>query len=104
MAYETLPVRRARHFVPDEAVQLAAELRSIGQETRRLNDRLRSLASEMDAHWEGRAKARIFEAVRGEPGVGEAAAAWLEMQAGRLASAVVTVWETVLERIWVPDP
>jgi hypothetical protein len=104
MAYQTLPVRRARQVVPAEARPIADELLAIGQEARDLGQRVHALMLDLDANWEGRSKLRIVDALRTHPGAGASTAAWLEAQARRVACFTVTIWETVWERVWQPDP
>ncbi len=83
---------------------MAAALRSIMQETRDLMARLDSLGREVEVGWEGRAQTRFLQGYRAQPGVAQAAAAWLETQTRRLETTTVTEWETVWEKVWTPDP
>jgi uncharacterized protein YukE len=104
MPYQTISVRRARHFTPDEAHTIAAELRAIASEARNLAARLRTINGNLEATWEGQAKNRFLVNFSCEPSVGESSASWLEAEAQRISSITVTVWETVSERLWVPGP
>ncbi len=102
MPYETVSVQRARHFVPDEANAIAAELRAIASDARDITTRLRSIGGGLDSTWEGRAQARYLDEFIREPSAGESVADWLEGQAQKVGSITVTEMETVLESIWVP--
>ncbi len=102
MPYETVSVQKARHFVPDEAHHIAAELRAIASDARDVTARLRSIGGNLGSTWEGRAKARYLDEFISEPSAGESVADWLEDQAQRVGSITVTEWETVLETVWVP--
>lgn len=104
MPYQTFSFRRSRHFTPDEAHTIAAELRAIAREARDLVARLRAISGDLDASWEGQAKARFLVDFNCEPSVGESCASWLEAEAQRVSSITVVVSETVLEDIWVPGP
>ena len=104
MPYQTISVRRARHFTPDEAHAIAAELRAIAGEARDLAVRLRDISRGLDATWEGQAKSRYIVDFNGEPPVGESNADWLEAEAQRVSSITVVIMERVLERVWIPDP
>ena len=104
MPYQTISVRRARHFTPDEAHAIAAELRAIAGEARDLAVRLRDISGGLDATWEGQAKSRYIVDFNGEPPVGESNADWLEAESQRINSITVEVSETVLKQIWVPGP
>jgi hypothetical protein len=83
---------------------MASDLRVVARDTGDLSARLGALGREIEAGWQGRAQARFLERFQGQPGLADAAAAWVDLQAQRLESTVVTVWETVLERVWIPDP
>ncbi len=82
---------------------MAFELRSVAKDTRDLSARLGALGREMEGGWQGRAQSRFLEEFQGQPGSADAAAAWVDLQAQRMESTVVTVWDTVLERVWIPD-
>jgi uncharacterized protein YukE len=102
MPYETVSVQKARHFVPDEANRIAAELRAIASDARDITSRLRSIGGNLESTWEGRAQARYVDEFIREPSAGESIADWLEGQAQRVSSITVTEMETVLESVWVP--
>jgi hypothetical protein len=82
---------------------MASDLRSVARDTGDLRARLGVLGREIEAGWQGRAQARFLEGFQGQPGSADAAAAWVDMQARRLETTVVTAWETILEKVWIPD-
>lgn len=102
MPYETIRVQRARHFVPNEAQAIAAELRKIAIEVRDLSTRLWTLGGDLDSNWEGRARTRFLDEYSNEPSECESYASWLEDQAVQVGAIPVTEWEAVLETVWVP--
>ncbi len=103
MPYQSLPLRRVRHFVPDEAPAIEAAFRAIAKEARDLCARLRDIGLALELTWEGRAKLRFLQDLETQPTMGESTAAWLEAEARRLGSITVSVWETVHENVWVPE-
>ncbi len=103
MPYQTLFVRKARHFIPPEASAPAAELQSIAREARDLSDQLKRIGARLESSWEGRARMRFLGDFEGLPPAGKSVAAWFEDQARRVGSITVTMWETVPETVWVPD-
>jgi uncharacterized protein YukE len=104
MPYQTISVRRARHFTPDEAHAIAAEFRAIAGEARDLAARLRNISGGLEATWEGQAKSRFLVDFNGEPPVSESNADWIEAESQRVSSITVVVMERVLERVWIPGP
>ncbi|MFV2045010.1 MAG: WXG100 family type VII secretion target [Anaerolineales bacterium] len=102
MSYETIHVQRARHFVPNEAQAISAELRNIASEARDLGTRLWTLGGDLDSTWEGRARTRFLDNFSNEPSDCESCAIWLEDQASQVGAITVTEWEAVLETVWVP--
>ena len=104
MPYETISIRRAHHITPDEAHDIANELRAIANEARELVARLRTISGDLEATWEGRAKTRFLLDFNCEPSVGESCASWLEAEAQRISSIKVVIWEVSSETVWVPGP
>ena len=103
MPYKSIPVQRARTFTPAEANAVAAELRSIAGKSRGLAGQLRSISGDMEVTWQGRSQVRFLMDFGGEPGNGASASAWLEDRGRHVAGMTVTVMETVLETVWVPE-
>src|SRR3989304_3874201 len=101
--YRSIPVQRARTITPDQAPVVAAELRSIAGRARELAGQLRSISGDMDATWQGRSQVRFLMDFGGEPGNGASAAAWVEDRGRYVAAMTVTVMETVMETVWVPE-
>ena len=103
MPYKSIPVQRARTITPDQAPAVAGELRLIAGRARELAGQLRSISGDMDATWQGRSQIRFLMDFGGEPGNGASAASWVEDRARFVAVMTVTVWETVMESVWVPE-
>jgi len=103
MPYNTVLVRKARHFVPSEAPAAAAGLQSIAREARQIAMGLRRVASELESSWEGRSRSRFLDDFQGQPPAAESSASWFQTQGQHVGSITVTVWETVPETVWVPE-
>jgi len=103
MPFQTVFVRKARHFVPSEASVAAGELRCIALDSQRVATRLRGIVSLLESSWEGNSRVRFLDAFDWHPPAAESSAAWFEAQAGHVGSITVTVWETEPQTVWTPD-
>jgi uncharacterized protein YukE len=104
MPYVTVTVRQRVEYQPPEAQTISARVDRAAREASGIGLEARHALSTLDPTWDGRSRSGYFDEHASAPALIEQAAAEAAAVAQKIASLMVSVWETEERLVWQPNP